>query len=76
MIDPYKQGLCGWSVSVCKQMCKQIRGFKGSASSLFGFQNQRIFGATIYHLVAPKCFFLMWLSVAKSNTYYGLEVFV
>jgi hypothetical protein len=46
-VDPYKQGLCRWSVSVCKQMCKQIQGFKGSDLSLFGFHNQRIFGTTI-----------------------------
>jgi len=28
-------------------MCKQIQGFKGSPESLFGFENQRIFGATV-----------------------------
>jgi hypothetical protein len=38
-------------------MCKQIRGFKRSGLSVFGFQNQRIFGATIQHFVAPKLFF-------------------
>jgi len=37
-------------------MCKQIHGFKRSALSLFGFQNQRKFGATVSHLIAPKYF--------------------
>jgi hypothetical protein len=37
-------------------MCKQIQGFKGSDLSLFGFENQRNFGATVSHLVAPKWF--------------------
>jgi hypothetical protein len=32
---------------VCKQMCKQIQGFKRSGLSVFGFHNQRIFGTTI-----------------------------
>jgi hypothetical protein len=35
------------SLPVCEQMCKQIRGFKGSSLSAFGFENQRNFGATV-----------------------------
>jgi len=37
-------------------MCKQIQGFKESGLSLFGFENQRVFGTTVSHFVAPKYF--------------------
>ena len=54
-------------MSVCKQMCKQIQRFKGSDLSLFGFQNQRNFGATVSHFVAPNSFCLKLVGVTLSN---------
>jgi hypothetical protein len=39
---------------VCSVLCNGFSVIRRTADSLLGFQNQRNFGTTVWHLVAPK----------------------
>jgi len=41
---------------MCSILCSEFNLIRRTADSLFGFENQRNFEATVWHLVVPKYF--------------------